>query len=165
MVEERTFVLWNHEIYVESPARKSFFISWLGNLYKAEFYLDVDPENPPLYGCVTKVCVNEYCWDPSEHGDPCDVMRFDITNALKNNEVNQVVFYHSPGWAGIKSGKALGTITIRADKILAGGVPPEIPWYWWALAIVGGVAGIVIIGGVIIYRERMRMLELLLLGR
>jgi len=141
MPETKTVVIWDHEPYYGSPAYKDVVISWIGNLYEARFTLDVDPAQPPIYGCVDRFTVNDV--ECSFTGDRCNVIEVDIpTHLLKNNELNRFSFYFNPvPIPGIQSGGAYGRLTITADKVI-GVLPRFVPEWWWPIAFCFGCIGI-----------------------
>ena len=164
MVETKTYVLWDHEPYFSSPAYKDVVVSWVGSLYEARFTLDVDPAQPPVYGCVDRFTVNDV--ECSISGDRCDVMEIEIpTHTLKNNDWNRFSFYFNPvPIPGIQSGGAYGRLTITADKII-GIFPKIVPEWWWPLAF--GLGCIAIVGlAYIVWEvsEKERFYRMLILG-
>jgi len=52
------------------------------------------------------------------------------------------------------------TATVRATSGVP--IPPEILQYWWVIAGVGGILGIIVVGGVVASQEAERQKLLLL---
>lgn len=121
-----TLILWNHEAYYESPARRSFNVSWTGNLTYAHLSIDVDPYLPGIGGgCVTRVLLNGN--EINVVGDKCNIMTADVRNVLRNG-ANYIEIYHNANpIPGIQSGGMYVTLTFQADGGESGDVVPNPP--------------------------------------
>jgi len=147
-------VIWNHEPYYESPARKSVDIEWMGNLYHATFYMDVDPAYPGIgVGCVSKLVVNGVEYPASANGDPCNVMTFDVTDAIVKGR-NLFEFYFNRGWlpSGVQSGGVYAYLTLEVDEIVKiepapeeGGVWQYLPWIIIGVMAIAGLGAAAVI--------------------
>ena len=163
---EATIILWNHEPYYGSPARKEFSLNWEGELLRADLTLDVDPYSPgwPIFGgCVNRIVVNGT--DVQFTGDPCNVMTADLRPYLRKG-ANVIEFYHNANpIPGIQSGGAYGYIVIEATGQAGGEVKPEackiffglipigeVPEPWCGIINAATIIAVVAVAGIIVYK-------------
>lgn len=120
-----TLILWNHEPYYESPARKTFNVMWDGQLLRADLSVDVDPAAQGIgIGCVNRITVNGT--DVNFIGDRCNIMTADLRSVLRQGS-NVIEIYHNANpIPGIQSGGMYVTLTIESSGQVGGNVnPPE----------------------------------------
>jgi hypothetical protein len=91
-----TIVLWNREPIYQSPAVKYFSLNWEGELTRADFSIDVDPNFPTIdifkRYYIEKIVLNGT--QVSFVGDPNDVVVFDGKPYLRKGQ-NVIEIHHN----------------------------------------------------------------------
>lgn len=118
-----TLIIWNHEPYYESPARRTFSLNWNGELTRADLTIDVDPYLPGIGGgCVNRIVLNGT--DVPFTGSRCDVMIADVKQYLRKGE-NIIEIYHNANpIPGIQSGGLYAYLVIEATGGAGGEIQP-----------------------------------------
>jgi hypothetical protein len=140
--------LWSREPIYESPAKKSFYVNWEGDLIRADVSIDVDPNpfNAILpYSFVKKILINgtEVPWS----GDPNDVISVDARPYLRKG-ANVLEIHHDViPWPGIPTAWVYAYIMIESTGPVGGeSAPPSgdgipipisgIPSWIWILGLI-----------------------------
>lgn len=120
-----TIVLWNHEPYFESPARKTFTVNWDGDLLRADLSIDVDPYAPFFGGgCVNKIVVNGT--EINFVGDRCNLMSANLKNVLRRGN-NVIEIHHNANpLPGIQSGGIYAYLVVESSGQVGGDVSPPV---------------------------------------
>jgi hypothetical protein len=144
-----TIVLWNREPIYQSPAVKYFSVNWEGELTRADFSIDVDPN---FYSIdilkryyIEKIILNGT--EVSFVGDRNDVVTFDGKPYLRKG-YNVIELHHNgrlPFGIPIQTAGCYGYVVVESSRGNVGGeiiLPPSdgwsnIPlWVWVVLVLI-----------------------------
>jgi hypothetical protein len=142
-----TIVLWNREPIYQSPAVKYFSLNWDGDLTRADFSIDVDPNFATIdifkgyY--IEKIILNGT--EVSFTGDRNDVVTFDGKPYLRKGQ-NIIEIHHNgilPFGIPIQTAGCYAYLVLESTTGSAGGqviLPPTdwfsaIPWWVWVVLV------------------------------
>lgn len=114
-----TLVIWNHEPVFESPARRNFNLNWSGNLIRADFTIDVDPNFWVLpldkQFFIEKILLNGV--EVTFTGDRNNVVTFNGKDIVRKG-ANYIEIYHNARpILGIQAAGVFAYVVLEAESV------------------------------------------------